>query len=83
MSDAVEPTDPRTLRPKPGLWVTWPGGDCPVPHGVPFQSLCRAGFCGEPLTTGPCWRWTHTADPADREYRYDIIAYRICPKAAR
>lgn len=50
-------------------WITWEGGDCPVPYGTKVMIELRTG---EVLTVKSNFpRWNHAGLPAD------IVAYRI------
>ena len=58
---------------KPGEWVEWKGGDCPIADGVPFSLKFRSGKVVEIDDCAGAWRWTK------KRYGGDIIAYRVLP----
>lgn len=57
-------------------WITWAGGECPVPAGKQTLMRFRSGY--ECRTYGPqSWRWSHNGG------LNDIIAYHILPEETK
>lgn len=61
-------------------WITWAGGDCPVPADARVAIKFR---CGEEddRHSAEVWRWWHVGD-TDRAYgdpneAYDIVSYQV------
>jgi hypothetical protein len=63
----------KPIEPKPGEWIKWDGGDCPVPNGAKHQVRLRNGGVIDGETFPAQWYWKHDGK------EYDIVAYRIVP----
>lgn len=55
-------------------WTVWQGGECPIPDGLEFEVITRAGLNIISLISCYELRWEH------EDIGTDIIAYRLTGK---
>ena len=76
---SFKPSDFRR-RPKDDGWISWPGGECPIPwaNAGEYEAKARGGsrYTLEPDTSAKALDWRDTG--AD----WNIIAYRLKPPTA-